>query len=285
MLELFDCDPFDLAKLIIRNTSSEITCNRTQLLHSACKEGDIEALVVPLIKFGANVNAVGYNGLVTALCLASITGNIELAKLLIECGANVNRINGLRATPLHWVCITGKIKLAKLLIEHGACVNAMGSYRETALHYTCVEGHIKVAKLLVEKGGNIHMIDNSGLTPLHKAYRNNHIELAKWFISHLLSKNIKEEKPDFIEKDQDLLVYWNDQIKINYLLDNKIIGCKNWTESIIAKNFTLKNDSLSSLSFHRFFNLLNPETIKNSVYKTDQLDTTMSHKLSRCIIF
>jgi ankyrin repeat protein len=271
-----------------------------------------------LIKFGANVNAVGYNGLVTALCLASITGNIELAKLLIECGANVNRINGLRATPLHWVCITGKIKLAKLLIEHGAnvnemgsngitplhwacfkgrielaklliehgaCVNAMGSYRETALHYTCVEGHIKVAKLLVEKGGNIHMIDNSGLTPLHKAYRNNHIELAKWFISHLLSKNIKEEKPDFIEKDQDLLVYWNDQIKINYLLDNKIIGCKNWTESIIAKNFTLKNDSLSSLSFHRFFNLLNPETIKNSVYKTDQLDTTMSHKLSRCIIF
>lgn len=285
MLELFDCDPFDLAKLIIRNTSSEITCNRTQLLHSACKEGDIEVLVVPLIKFGANVNAVGYNGLVTALCLASITGNIELAKLLIECGANVNRINGLRATPLHWVCITGKIKLAKLLIEHGACVNAMGSYRETALHYTCVEGHIKVAKLLVEKGGNIHMIDNSGLTPLHKAYRNNHIELAKWFISHLLSKNIKEEKPDFIEKDQDLLVYWNDQIKINYLLDNKIIGCKNWTESIIAKNFTLKNDSLSSLSFHRFFNLLNPETIKNSVYKTDQLDTTMSHKLSRCIIF
>jgi ankyrin repeat protein len=53
-------------------------------------------------------------------------GNLEMAQLLIEHGANVDDQHFLGTTALHWACFRGEIELVELFVENGANVNRIG---------------------------------------------------------------------------------------------------------------------------------------------------------------
>ena len=69
-----------------------------RLVH-AVKNGDAPAVLLSLLKAGADVNATEGDG-ATALAWASHRDNLEAAKLLIGAGANVNAGNEYGVTPL-----------------------------------------------------------------------------------------------------------------------------------------------------------------------------------------
>jgi ankyrin repeat protein len=54
--------------------------------------------------------------------MAVCRDNIELAKLLIKAGIDVNAKNFVGNTPLHWAVQKDNIEMAKLLIDSGAYV-------------------------------------------------------------------------------------------------------------------------------------------------------------------
>ena len=87
---------------------------------------------------------------------------VEEAKKLILSGVNVNiiNINIDSITPLH--CVKNP-EIAKFLIENGADVNAIDVCNDTPLHY--VE-NLEIAKLLLENGANVNAVDNGGSTPI-----------------------------------------------------------------------------------------------------------------------
>ena len=66
----------------------------------AAREGDLE-LARLLVGAGADVNAVGGDGK-TALALAIFNGNYEVASFLVDSKADVNRADAQRFTPLFW---------------------------------------------------------------------------------------------------------------------------------------------------------------------------------------
>ena len=68
------------------------------------------------------------------LHLASSNDFPEIARLLIEHGADVTSRDGIRSTPLHWASSNSSPKIARLLIEHGADLNARDRSRSTPLH-------------------------------------------------------------------------------------------------------------------------------------------------------
>lgn len=83
------------------------------------KDKDIAAIVEVLLKHGADVN-LGQPGWETPLHVASMSGRIECAKVLIKYGANVNakrEEDEDKATPLDVACDD---KMEKLLIANGA---------------------------------------------------------------------------------------------------------------------------------------------------------------------
>jgi ankyrin repeat protein len=49
----------------------------------------------------------------------------------------------------------GHLEIVKLLLEHGADVNAKTAY-ETALHLAAEKGHLEIVKFLLEHGADVN---------------------------------------------------------------------------------------------------------------------------------
>ncbi|KAG8352811.1 hypothetical protein FVEN_g9195 [Fusarium venenatum] len=135
-----------------------------------------------LIDKGADINAAGgrYDN---ALKAAATKGHYEVVKLLLEKDANVNALE-LKATmtALQDAAAEGHYEVVKLLLEKGANVNASSCYG-TALQAAAIEGRYEVVKLLLEKGANVNASSCYG-TALEAASDRGHNNIVKLLIEN-----------------------------------------------------------------------------------------------------
>ncbi|MBQ4593330.1 MAG: ankyrin repeat domain-containing protein [Akkermansia sp.] len=108
-------------------------------------------------------------------------GQTELAKTLLQAGASPNLPSTLLLhTPLMEAARTGDIVLAKLLLQKGADIHARSDSGMTALHFAAAESTPKMVKLLLAQGATPNLATTSegfllesdatkGVTPLHLA--------------------------------------------------------------------------------------------------------------------
>ena len=87
-------------------------------------------------------------------------------------------------TPLQLASKEGHINVTRLLLEHGVDVDARDDSRNTALHYA---SKIEVVHLLVEHGANIDTENDEGRTASQSASENGCLDIAK-LLSDLSSK-------------------------------------------------------------------------------------------------
>jgi hypothetical protein len=87
-------------------------------------------------------------------------------------------------TPLHWAADNGHIEIARLLLRNGAEVNAKSHGGSTPLHLAAWNGHIDILHLLVENGANLEAQDDDGTRALHDAAERGHLP----FIQELISR-------------------------------------------------------------------------------------------------
>ena len=141
------------------------------------KEKEVKAL----IELGVDVNMkIPYE--FTLLHFAIHYNHIEIAKLLLERGADVRAKNNRGETPLHWA---KNVETAKLLLDRGADVNAKNNMGDTPLH---LAKNVEIAKLLIEKGADVEAKDKYGRIPRIPP------ELEKEFDSNLRNKILSEMK-------------------------------------------------------------------------------------------
>ena len=113
---------------VVNCVSEEKQCTA---LHFSAEKGHVDVAKV-LLRNGADVNAVQVVKR-TALHLASENGHVDVAKLLIQNGADVNAVDDDEKTALHYVAENGRVDLVNVLIQNGADVNAVTKYKSTAL--------------------------------------------------------------------------------------------------------------------------------------------------------
>ena len=100
-------------------------------LHIACKMKKSMEIIKLLVNSGANIN---YQLLPDRRAVLWSDISIDVYKFLIEAGADVNVVARKRiATPLMAAACYGCAKAVKVLIEFGADVNYISEYGETAL--------------------------------------------------------------------------------------------------------------------------------------------------------
>ena len=116
----------------------------------------------------------------TPLNIAAMFNNIDIVKLLVKAGAELDIANDDDETPLHTAVHRGNIKIVKFLIDRGANINTRDSIdRYTPLHLalSCpgeIEDkstmkYLNIANLLIESGANLEATTpRRNNTPLHK---------------------------------------------------------------------------------------------------------------------
>ncbi|KAL3125275.1 hypothetical protein niasHT_000686 [Heterodera trifolii] len=130
--------------------ANDHTMNMTPLF-SAVRHENLELCRV-LIARGANVD-LGTDFAVTPLMIAACDrSQTEIVTFLVENGANINLQNGDGATALMYACYKGNVDIVRLLLSHGANVDLTDfeGFR-FALKDAATEGHLEVCRLLVEE--------------------------------------------------------------------------------------------------------------------------------------
>ena len=119
----------------------------------------------------------------TPLILATIKGDENMVKSVLQAGADVNRINQLTGqTALMEAASKGCTKIATLLIEAGADVNQVDKFGKTALMVAVQKGCLNVTEALAEAGADVNLVSKSGDTALMVAARNEHLNITKVLI-------------------------------------------------------------------------------------------------------
>lgn len=99
----------------------------------------------------------------TALHIATRNGNIEIAKILIENGANVNATDNEGWTPLMRATMSGNPGLVEMLLNHGADAIKTNSIGETAIVNAATSGCNECLKTLFSKYNFMEHLDITSL--------------------------------------------------------------------------------------------------------------------------
>lgn len=119
-----------------------------------------------------------------ALALATRSNFVDIVKLLVEAGVDVNHQDDGGETALHMAARYGYDQCAKVLLE-GSSTNkaevdvAEKTFAWTPLFIACVDDHLSMVEILAAAGANLHKCDNSGWTAKEHAALRGHMQIAE----------------------------------------------------------------------------------------------------------
>lgn len=132
----------------------------------------------------------------TLFCWVALSGQTEVLGLLLAGGAEVDRPirpNGPGEATLAFVAGAGRIEVMKVLLEHGADVNGEPENWTTPLAAACRNGRLEVVELLIEHGADVEVGERMGqLRPLHLATVLNHPTVVTLLLEHGAKVNVRD---------------------------------------------------------------------------------------------
>ncbi|XP_051684962.1 ankyrin repeat and SOCS box protein 3 isoform X3 [Oryctolagus cuniculus] len=175
-----------LRKLLKKGRSVDVADNRGWMpIHEAAYHNSIECLQM-LIHADSSENYIQtktFEGF-CALHLAASQGHWKIVQILIEAGADPNATTLEETTPLFLAVENGQIDVLRLLLRHGANVNGSHSMCGwNSLHQASFQGNAEIIKLLLKKGANKECQDDFGITPLFVAAQYGKLESLSILIS------------------------------------------------------------------------------------------------------
>ncbi|MBI2774776.1 ankyrin repeat domain-containing protein [Candidatus Dependentiae bacterium] len=168
-----------LSLLCITSSCSNLNASETnngqsksEVLETELKKAAYEqniALAESLLKNGANPNHFISENRET---LVHAPGSLEMLKLLIKYGGNVEALDDWNMTPLYSAVHYGELASVDLLLRNGADPNHRDIRGRTPLHMVNSEYQLQpelVINLLIRSGADLNAKNNEGRTPLANA--------------------------------------------------------------------------------------------------------------------
>jgi hypothetical protein len=209
-------DAFDINNLTwIRpcQNDSEEKCNdiinSNEPFFTALKLNNLELMSQYIAQhkdFNINSNIEqGANSLSISTLLSD--GLLDMSKLLIQLGANINAKSEEGYTPLSYAADKGNIKMMKFYLdEHKMDINTQADDGYSLISLAAFKGHLDSIDFLHARGANLEVPENNGgNTPLLDAVKNKKMDVVKKLISlgaNLEAKNYDGYTPLFLAVKQ-----------------------------------------------------------------------------------
>ncbi len=160
---------FSCARLLLdKNAKTEVQGDGGGTpLYDAALNGHSE-LCRLMLKHGAKPNVSTEEGPI--LFKVAIGGNLEIVKVLVENGAEIDATNSEDRTALQGASNNGHKAVVAYLLENGADVHHGIEHGSTAIHLAASYGFSEIVQLLIDNGADVQRPSSSGWTPLHLCY-------------------------------------------------------------------------------------------------------------------
>ncbi|XP_062985937.1 transient receptor potential cation channel subfamily A member 1 [Elgaria multicarinata webbii] len=140
-------------------------------------------------------------GKCSSLHLAVQSGDLEMIKMCIEYGAQIDLKQNDKCTALHFAATQGATEILKLMMSSYTgdepIIDALDGNKETLLHRAALFDHYELAEYLMSMGIKIDGVDIEGRTPLLLAS-----SCASWkIVNLLLSKGANVELKDHLGRN------------------------------------------------------------------------------------
>lgn len=117
---------------------------------------------------GADLESRGAND-ATPLVAATKCNSVELARVLLQAGADPNATDAIQDSAYLYAGAEGLDDILRLTLAHGAEVTSTNRYGGTALIPASEHGHVSTVRILLEAGVPVDHINNLNWTALHEA--------------------------------------------------------------------------------------------------------------------
>ncbi|XP_036423490.1 transient receptor potential cation channel, subfamily N, member 1 [Colossoma macropomum] len=169
-------------ELLSGQTEPQLHAQRTgsgdTALHICCRRKDVEMAKV-LVEFGSNLDSQNDEGQ-TPLHVAAWEGDEAMLKFFYQSKANPNIVDKMDRSPLHIAAERGHTNVVEILTEKfKSNVLARTKDGSTLLHIASQCGHPETALTFLKKGVPLHMPNKSGAVCLHAAAKRGHAAVVK----------------------------------------------------------------------------------------------------------
>uniref|UniRef100_A0A8C5FF91 Ankyrin repeat domain 6 n=1 Tax=Gadus morhua TaxID=8049 RepID=A0A8C5FF91_GADMO len=183
-----------VVQLINKGAQVAVTKYGRGPLHLAAYRGHIEVVRI-LLKAGCDLD-IQDDGEQTALHRAAVVGNSDVISALIQEGCDLDRQDKDGNTALHEVSWHGFSQSVKLLVKAGANVHSRNKVRNSSLHLACQNGHAQSAKVLLLGGARPDTKNQAGDSSLHVAARYNHQGVINILLGAFCSVSLRNQAGD-----------------------------------------------------------------------------------------
>ena len=161
-------------------------------LHAASYGGHIDVARL-LLENGANVNLEDDNGKPPLLAAYRRNNNLEATmRLLLQHGADPDVWYDGDGLISHDAAYFGYVDVLELLVQHGADVNARGNGNKTLLFWASAGGSVEAVQFLLEHGAGVNAQSEGDGTPLSRASRNGHLDIVRVLLEHGADVHIRQ---------------------------------------------------------------------------------------------
>jgi len=189
----------EITEHLIKNkadVNAETMENGTTPLIIAIMNNRLE-IVKMLLKNGAEVNKTALNGQ-TVLHIAVRFGSLDIVEYLIKNNADINRNSPNFGTPLIFATMNGNFNVIQSLVQNNAEINAHSTDGWSALHWAVTEIHsLEILNYLIKNGAHVDVNTEIG-SPLHFAASFGHLKMIKILIYHGANVNSVKEINGFL---------------------------------------------------------------------------------------
>ncbi len=147
--------------------ANESTVSLAARFQAAAAEDDAAA-VQEMLAQGVDIETRDANGR-SALLLATHHNAINVARVLIDAGANVNAMDNITDSPFLYAGAEGRLEILRMTLAHGADLSSVNRYGGTALIPAAHHGHVETVRVLLKTEIDIDHVNNLGWTALLEA--------------------------------------------------------------------------------------------------------------------